>query len=210
MTGSELVKGERERASPFLAAEAVRLGLDPERITIVGDRPEDLEAAFRLGFAADLCLVSGGLGPTHDDRTIELVARAAGRRLAVDPALEQEIEGISRMIADRLGRPYGDFTTEVRKQATLPEGALARPGRHGTRRRSRRGRLRRGRASGPTSRLRRLWPRARDGARATGAGARPAPSDGSLASSGAPESAVAEALEVAGRRGRRGGDDLRP
>ena len=126
VTGSELVKGEREdRNGPFLAAEAVRLGLDPERITIVGDRPEDLEAAFRLGFAADLCLVSGGLGPTHDDRTIELVRGAAGRKLAVDPALEREIEGISRMIADRLGRPYGDFTTGVRKQATLPEGALS-------------------------------------------------------------------------------------
>ncbi len=64
MTGSELVRGERDdRNGPFLAAEAVRLGLEPERITIVGDRPEDLEQAFRQGFAADLCLVSGGLGP---------------------------------------------------------------------------------------------------------------------------------------------------
>ena len=126
MTGSELVRGDRDdRNGPFLAAELVRLGLEPERITIVGDRPEDLEQAFRQGFAADLCLVSGGLGPTHDDRTIELVARVAGRVLTLDEALEREIEGVSRMIADRLGRPYGDFSTGVRKQATLPEGALS-------------------------------------------------------------------------------------
>jgi len=126
VTGSELVRGERDdRNGPFLAAEAVRLGLEPERITIVGDRPEDLEQAFRQGFDADLCLVSGGLGPTHDDRTIELVARVAGRPLAVDDALERDIESVSRMIADRLGRPYADFTTGVRKQATLPEGALS-------------------------------------------------------------------------------------
>ena len=126
VTGSELVRGEREdRNGPFLAAEAVRLGLDPERILIVGDRAEDLEEALRVGFQADLCLVSGGLGPTHDDRTIELVARVAGRPLAVREDLEREIEAVSRMIAERLRRPYSDFTTGVRKQATLPEGALS-------------------------------------------------------------------------------------
>lgn len=126
VTGSELVRGEREdRNGPFLAAEAVRLGLDPERILIVGDRPEDLEAALRVGLEADLCLVSGGLGPTHDDRTIELVARVAGRDLVLDEDLEKKIESVSRTIAERLGRPYTDFTTGVRKQATLPAGALS-------------------------------------------------------------------------------------
>jgi nicotinamide-nucleotide amidase len=126
VTGSELVRGEREdRNGPFLAAEAVRLGLDPERILIVGDRVEDLEAALRQGFAADVCLVSGGLGPTHDDRTIELIARVAGRPLEVREDLERRIEEVSHTIATRLGRPHSDFATGVRKQATLPEGALS-------------------------------------------------------------------------------------
>ncbi len=126
VTGSELVRGEREdRNGPFLAAEAVRLGLDPERILIVGDRPEDLERALRTGLDADLCLVSGGLGPTHDDRTVELIARVAGRELVLDEELERRIEAVSRTIAERLGRPYSDFTTGVRKQATLPAGALS-------------------------------------------------------------------------------------
>jgi nicotinamide-nucleotide amidase len=125
VTGSELVRGERtDRNGPFLAAEALRLGLEPARITIVGDRPEDLRRGFAEGLGADVMLVSGGLGPTHDDRTVELVAEAVGVRLAVDAGLEREIEEVSRTVADRLRRPYADFAPGVRKQATLPEGAL--------------------------------------------------------------------------------------
>ena len=120
------MRGERtDRNGPFLAAEALRLGLDPGRITIVGDRPEDLQPALAEGLAADLCLVSGGLGPTHDDRTVEMVARVAGRALVVDAGLEQQIETISRTFAERMGRPYTEFATGVTKQATLPEGALS-------------------------------------------------------------------------------------
>jgi nicotinamide-nucleotide amidase len=125
VTGSELVRGDRtDRNGPFLARELLRLGAEPTRIAIVGDDPDELEEALREGFRADLCVVSGGLGPTHDDRTVEVIARAAGLDLIVDPALEEEIEAVSRGIAERLGRPYADFEAGVRKQATLPEGAL--------------------------------------------------------------------------------------
>lgn len=123
VTGSELVRGGRaDLNGRFLARELTRRGVEPTRILVVGDREEELEAAFREGLAADLCVISGGLGPTHDDRTIELLARAAGRRLVVDEALEREIESVSRRIAERLGRPYADFAAGVRKQASLPEG----------------------------------------------------------------------------------------
>jgi nicotinamide-nucleotide amidase len=125
-TGSELVRGDRrDRNGPFLAHAVLSLGLDPARITIVGDDPADLEAALREGLAADLCVVSGGLGPTHDDRTVEIVARSAGVGLAVDEDLEGQIEAVSRSYAERLGRPYADFAHGVRKQATLPEGAIS-------------------------------------------------------------------------------------
>jgi competence/damage-inducible protein CinA-like protein len=204
VTGSELVRGEREdRNGPFLAAEAVRLGLEPERITIVGDRPTDLERVLREGFAADICLVSGGLGPTHDDRTVEYVARVAGRELVVDEGLEREIEAVSRMIAERLGRPYTDFTTGVRKQATLPEGALSL-GLAGT-------------APGvvleangcvavvlpgPPRELRRLWPRALETEPVRRVLERaPARGRAVLRFFGTPESAVAEALALAGGDG---------
>ena len=125
VTGSELVRGERtDKNGPFLAGELLRLGVEPARIQIVGDDPAELEAALREGLGADLCAVSGGLGPTHDDRTVELVARATGRELAVDAALEAQIEAISRGVAERLQRPYADFAEGVRKQATLPVGAV--------------------------------------------------------------------------------------
>jgi competence/damage-inducible protein CinA-like protein len=204
VTGSELVRGEREdRNGPFLAAEALRLGLEPERITIVGDRPPDLLRALGEGFEADVCLVSGGLGPTHDDRTVEMVARVAGRELVVSEELEREIEAISRMIAERLGRPYDEFTTGVRKQATLPEGALSlglagtAPGLV----------LEAGECvvvvlPGPPRELRRLWPRALETAPVQRVLDRaPARGRAVLRFFGTPESAVAQALAEAGGDG---------
>ena len=126
VTGSELVRGDiRDGNGPFLAREAVRLGLEPARIQIVGDRVDELEDALREGLRADLCVVSGGLGPTHDDRTLELLARATGRGLLVDDRLVDEIGAVSRAIAERLKRPYADFEAGVVKQATLPEGAVS-------------------------------------------------------------------------------------
>jgi nicotinamide-nucleotide amidase len=204
VTGSELVRGERRDLNgPFLAHEALSLGLEPARIVVVGDRPEELEPALREGLSADLCAISGGLGPTHDDRTVELLARVAGRPLVVDAALEAEIGGISRAIAERLRRPYTDFETGVRKQASMPQGALS-VGLAGT-------------APGlvfehdgcvvvvlpgPPSELRRLWPKAlateplqRLLARATPPGRR------TLRFFGASESAVARALAEAGGDG---------
>lgn len=204
VTGSELVRGEREdRNGPFLAAEALRLGLEPERITIVGDRPRDMERALGDAFSSDLCLVSGGLGPTHDDRTVELVARVAERKLIVDDDLEREIEGVSRMVAERLGRPYSDFAAGVRKQATLPEGALSlglagtAPGLV----------LETGGCvvvvlPGPPRELRRLWARALEAEPVRRVLER-APDRGrmTLRFFGTPESAVAQALADAGGDG---------
>jgi competence/damage-inducible protein CinA-like protein len=123
VTGSELVRGARRDANgPFLADELTRLGLEPARITLVGDDPDRLEEAMREGLAGDLLVISGGLGPTHDDRTVELLARAAGLAAPVDEELAQEIEAISRAIAKRFNRPYAEFEAGVRKQATVPVG----------------------------------------------------------------------------------------
>jgi nicotinamide-nucleotide amidase len=126
VTGSELVRGDRtDLNGPFLAGELLRLGIEPARISIVGDTKEELAEALEEGLRADLCVVSGGLGPTHDDRTVELVARTAAVGLRLDEGLHEEIGGISRAFAERLGRPYVDFEAGVRKQATIPEGALS-------------------------------------------------------------------------------------
>jgi nicotinamide-nucleotide amidase len=163
VTGSELVRGDRtDLNGPFLAREALRLGLEPARVAIVGDAPAELEATLRDALAADAVLVSGGLGPTHDDRTVEIVAKALGVGIRVDSDLERQIEAVSRSAAVRLKRDYADFEPGVRKQATVPEGAISlglagtAPGlvvpREG------------GRVvvvlPGPPAELQRLWPRA--------------------------------------------------
>jgi nicotinamide-nucleotide amidase len=124
VTGSELTRGGRRDANgPFLARELAARGLEPARIVVVGDRPEELERAFREGLRADLLVTSGGLGPTHDDRTVETLARVAGQPVVVDEKLEIEIATFSRSLAERFGRPYTEFASGVRKQASLPEGA---------------------------------------------------------------------------------------
>jgi nicotinamide-nucleotide amidase len=124
-SGSELVRGDRgDRNGPYLASSLLRLGIDPARITVVGDEPADLQAALEDGLSYDLLCSSGGLGPTHDDRTIELLAAAAGVGLHVEEELRDAIEELSRRVAERLGRPYTDFADGVTKQATLPDGAL--------------------------------------------------------------------------------------
>ena len=161
LTGSELVRGDKADANgSFLARELTGLGLEPARMLVVGDDPAELEAALREGLEADLCVLSGGLGPTHDDRTVEMLARVAGRELVVDATLAAEIEGVSRAVAARLARPYADFEPGVRKQASLPEGGrslglagtapavvLEHDGRMAVA------------LPGPPNELRRLWPR---------------------------------------------------
>src|SRR5439155_12316731 len=125
-TGTELVRGDRQdRNGPFLARELHRLGVEPARLVIVGDRAEELDAALAEGLRADMCVISGGLGPTHDDITVEVLARLAGRPLVVDEALEAEIGGVSRRFGRRARRPYADFSPGVRRQASLPEGAIS-------------------------------------------------------------------------------------
>ena len=124
-SGSELARGDRnDRNGPFLAASLVALGITPVKITVVGDDPGDLAAALADGLEYDLLCVSGGLGPTHDDRTVELLAAATAAELAIDEELASRIEATSRRVAERIGRPYADFEPGVRKQATVPAGAL--------------------------------------------------------------------------------------
>ncbi len=124
VTGSELVRGDRSDLNgPYLAASLLSLGIEPALIAIVGDREEELEAAFRIGLEYDLLVTSGGLGPTHDDRTVEVLARAAGLELSDDEPLRVQIEAQSQTVARRLRRPYADFAEGVLKQARVPAGA---------------------------------------------------------------------------------------
>jgi nicotinamide-nucleotide amidase len=173
------------------------------RILVVGDDPDELRDVVREGLEADVCVLSGGLGPTHDDRTVETLARESGRPLLVDGRLEREIEAVSRGVAERLGRPYADFVPGVRKQASLPDGAVSL-GLAGTAPAvllERDGRVAVA-LPGPPAELRRLWPRvvaSEPFARVVARGERPRHTV--LRLFGPSESAVARALEEQGGEG---------
>jgi nicotinamide-nucleotide amidase len=205
VTGSELVRGERtDLNGPFLAREALRHGLEPARIEIVGDNPAELLAALRDALDADAILVSGGLGPTHDDRTVEMVAQALGLGLHVDSELEAQIEAVSRAAAERMRRDYAQFAPGVTKQATKPDGAISlglagtAPGLLIPREGDRVVVV----LPGPPGELQRLWPNAleTDAMRALLARTRP-PGRRVYRLFGVSESAVARALADAGGDG---------
>jgi nicotinamide-nucleotide amidase len=116
----------RDRNGPWLSDRLMELGVDLAHITICGDRPGDMEAQLRFMAeqGVDLVVTSGGLGPTADDLTIEVVARFAGRPLFLDADLEERIAEILKPLMKRF--PQLDFDAlraSNRKQAMVPEGA---------------------------------------------------------------------------------------
>jgi nicotinamide-nucleotide amidase len=128
VTGSELLTGVvSDRNGPFVARELGRLGFEVAHVAIVGDRPEDLAAALR--FAADagvaLIVTSGGLGPTADDLTGEVVAEFAGVPLELDEPMRAHIAEILAAWAARTGFDGPALEAANRKQAMVPRGAIA-------------------------------------------------------------------------------------
>jgi nicotinamide-nucleotide amidase len=127
ITGTEVLSGRlSDRNGPWLAARLFELGVDLAHTTIVADRPADMEAAlgFLAGQRVDIIVTSGGLGPTADDKTVEVVGRFQGRQMVLDDSLEERIGEI----LERLTRRWPAIDREAvragnSKQATVPEGA---------------------------------------------------------------------------------------
>jgi nicotinamide-nucleotide amidase len=127
ITGTEVLTGRvSDRNGPWLSDRLRELGVDLAHVSIVGDRPQDMLAA--LGFMAeqrlDIVLTSGGLGPTADDLTAEVVGDFQGREMVLDEALERRIGEIARPLMTRW--PNLDIAAieqATRKQATIPAGA---------------------------------------------------------------------------------------
>ncbi len=116
--GDELLRGEiLDSNKSFLAARLCELGVEAYRQTSIRDDLGELVDAFRCAAArSDLILVSGGLGPTRDDRTTESIAKAFGRKLVLDTASLREIE----QYFVRRGRTMAESNA---KQAYFPEGS---------------------------------------------------------------------------------------
>lgn len=128
VTGTEVLTGRvQDKNGPWLSDRLLELGVDLAHITICGDRPEDMEAQLRFMAAQDVDLIvtSGGLGPTADDLTIEVVARFVGRPLVHDQVLFDRIAEILRPLMTRWKHLDPEAVLESnRKQALVPEGSV--------------------------------------------------------------------------------------
>jgi nicotinamide-nucleotide amidase len=128
VTGQELLLGLVADANTrFLAHELDALGIELRRVSVVGDAREEIVAGLRELAGHDLLITSGGLGPTHDDRTVEAVAEAAGAELAVDEQLLATIAEITAGYARRRGIDPALNRDGDRKQALVPRGATVIP-----------------------------------------------------------------------------------
>jgi len=129
VTGTEVLSATiRDENGPWLSERLSALGVDLIEIMVVADRPADLLAGLEHMRASgiDLIVTTGGLGPTADDLTAEVVAGFTQRALTLDASMEAKISAILARYA--ASTPI-NLTAEAllaanRKQAMVPEGAV--------------------------------------------------------------------------------------
>lgn len=128
VTGTEVITGRiADSNGPWVSERLAELGVEVAHILVVADRPGDLEAAlsFLAAQEMDLIVTTGGLGPTADDLTAEIVARFAGRELVLDEEMLAKIAAILRGFSRRFQLDEEAVIDANRKQAMVPEGAVA-------------------------------------------------------------------------------------
>lgn len=118
--GTELLLGEiQDKNTAFLAKQLRRLGIDLFRVTTIGDNTLRIADTIRESLSrADIVITTGGLGPTIDDPTRNAVAIAVNAEVTFHPELWKKI-------LDRFNRRGLDPSENNRKQAYLPENAIA-------------------------------------------------------------------------------------
>jgi nicotinamide-nucleotide amidase len=126
VTGTELLSGYiADRNGPWVAQRLGELGVDVTHVLCVGDRPDDLLVAleFLRSQGVHLIVTSGGLGPTADDLTAEVVAQFAGVDLVLDAEMEAKIAAILARFAHLSRFDEAALRAANRKQAMVPRGA---------------------------------------------------------------------------------------
>src|SRR5256885_14278312 len=115
LIGDEILSGKVvDENARFLIEELRELGVSLQRVTVIPDLLDEIAATVRdFSERFDHVFTSGGVGPTHDDLTMEGVARALGTSVVQHPELEQLLRGY-----------YGDKLEERNlRMAEVPEGA---------------------------------------------------------------------------------------
>ena len=115
VVGNEILSGKVHDTNSYFAARELRkIGVALKRIAVVPDELQPIaEEVSRCARTFEFVITSGGVGPTHDDITMEAVAQAFGRRLVIHPELEHTIRS--------------HFTERIAigmKMAEVPEGAV--------------------------------------------------------------------------------------
>jgi nicotinamide-nucleotide amidase len=126
VTGTEVITGRiQDGNGPWVSERLAERGVEVAHILVVADRPDDLEAALRFmaDQGMDLIVTTGGLGPTADDLTAEVVARFAGREMVLDEEMEAKIAEILSGFAQRFRLDPEALRVANRKQAMVPEGS---------------------------------------------------------------------------------------
>jgi nicotinamide-nucleotide amidase len=125
--GSELLGSTRaDTNSLFLSERLSGLGIDLRIKSVVGDERDDLATVFRQALErSDVIILTGGLGPTDDDLTREVVASVLGLPMAIDETIVAKIRG-------RFERRGLTMPEVNRRQAQVPEGAIVLDNPNGT------------------------------------------------------------------------------
>lgn len=114
--GNEILSGKVHEANLVELARTLRaLGIALKRVVMIPDELDLIaDEVARHASTHDVVFTSGGVGPTHDDLTLEAVARAFGVKVRLDEAM-----------AEMLRNAYGDRCTEHHlRMALVPEGAF--------------------------------------------------------------------------------------
>ena len=125
--GTELLMGSiLNTNAQHIARRLAHMGLDAYYQTVVGDNPERLRAALDIAYTrADCVITTGGLGPTKDDLTKEMLISYFGCMPVEDPEALRRLE-------ERAARRGTPLSTSMRKQATVPSGAIVLQNDNGT------------------------------------------------------------------------------
>lgn len=125
--GDEILAGRtQDTNSHYLATRLERLGIPVREIRVVSDQAGAIQGAIwelQERRRADVILTTGGLGPTHDDRTVHAVAALHGRDLVTDPTVWRTLEQRAQARYDQGKRKTPDPGPGATKTALVPRGA---------------------------------------------------------------------------------------